>query len=371
MKIFVTGTRGIPGIPGGVEKHCQELYPRIAAKGHTVIISRRSPYIGKGMGIKNYRGVDLFDLYAPKNKSLEAISHTFLSLIKAKFKHPDVVHIHAVGPSLLAPIARLLRFKVVITNHGPDYERAKWGSIAKMMLRFGELLGCRFAHKTIAISGVIYKIVRKKCSSPPVIIPNGIKIQKRQPDVNLLNKIDVMPHNYILSVSRLVPEKGLHDLIEAFSKLKKNVKLVIVGDSDHESEYSRKIKAKASQNDSIVMTGYITGDLLEAIFAYAKLFVLPSYHEGHPIALLEAIGHNLPVLVSDIPAHKEIELLSESYFECGNVESLTKKLESFLEDNSIRKKGILTRQLLESKYNWEKIAAQTIEVYHQVVQMPK
>jgi glycosyltransferase involved in cell wall biosynthesis len=119
------------------------------------------------------------------------------------------------------------------------------------------------------------------------------------------------------------------------------------------------------------MTGYITGDLLESIFAYAKLFVLPSYHEGHPIALLEAIGHNLPVLVSDIPAHKEIELLSKSYFECGNVESLIKKLKSFLEDGSDKKKGTVTRQLLESKYNWEKIAAQTIEVYHQVVQMPK
>ena len=201
MKIFVTGTRGIPEIPGGIEKHCQELYPKIAEKGHTVIISRRSPYIGKAKGIKNYRGVHLIDLYAPKNKSLEAISHTFLSLIKAKSKHPDVVHIHAVGPSLLAPIARLLGFKVVITNHGPDYERAKWGAIAKLMLRFGEFLGCRYAHKTIAISGVIYKIVRKKCSATPVMIPNGIKINKRQPDVNLLNKIDVKPHQlYFISV---------------------------------------------------------------------------------------------------------------------------------------------------------------------------
>ena len=127
MKIFVTGTRGIPEIPGGVEKHCQELYPKIAAKGHTVIISRRSPYIGKVKGIKNYRGVHLIDLYAPKDKSLEAISHTFLSLIKAKSKHPDVVHIHAVGPSLLAPIARLLGFKVVITNHGPDLNAQNGG----------------------------------------------------------------------------------------------------------------------------------------------------------------------------------------------------------------------------------------------------
>jgi glycosyltransferase involved in cell wall biosynthesis len=239
------------------------------------------------------------------------------------------------------------------------------------MLRFGEFLGARYAHKNIAISEVIYNIIRKKCSTTPVMIPNGIKIQKRKSDVNLLNKINVKPENYILSVSRIVPEKGLHDLIDAFLKLKKNVKLVIVGGSDHESGYSRKIKAKASQNDSVIMTGYITGDLLESIFEYAKLFVLPSYHEGHPIALLEAIGHNLPVLVSDIPAHKEIELLSESYFECGSVESLIKKLESFLEGGSNKKKGVITRQLLESKYNWEKIAGQTIEVYHQVVQMSK
>jgi len=149
MKVFVTGTRGIPDIPGGVEKHCQELYPLIASGGHEIILATRKSYVKNR--IDKWQGVKLSHIFSPHKKSLEAIIHTFLAVIKARFLNADIIHIHAVGPGLIVPLARLLGLKVVVTNHGPDYDRQKWGRSAKVILRLGEWLSGCFAHEVIVI----------------------------------------------------------------------------------------------------------------------------------------------------------------------------------------------------------------------------
>mgnify|MGYP000613934475 CR=1 FL=1 len=126
MKIVVTGTRGIPNIMGGVETHCEELFPRIARKGFEVTVIRRKSYVRDTLS--SYKGITLSDIETPRKKSLEAIVHTFRAIVRAKRLKADIVHLHAVGPALLTPLARLLGMKVVFTHHGPDYDRDKWGS---------------------------------------------------------------------------------------------------------------------------------------------------------------------------------------------------------------------------------------------------
>ena len=175
MKIFVTGTRGIPDIPGGVEKHCQELYPLIATQGQEILLATRKSYVN-GNRQESWRGVQLVHTFAPHKKSLEAVVHTFLAIIKARLANPDIVHIHAVGPGLMAPFARLLGLKVVVTNHGPDYDRQKWGKTAKVMLRLGEYCGGRFANEVIVISNVIAEIIRKRCHRGSHLIYNGVSL---------------------------------------------------------------------------------------------------------------------------------------------------------------------------------------------------
>ncbi|WP_167506025.1 glycosyltransferase family 4 protein [Desulfosediminicola flagellatus] len=364
MKIFVTGTRGIPNIPGGVEKHCQELYPLIAAMGHEVIVATRTPYVT--VKEQEWSGVSLEHIFTPSQKHLEALVHTFLAITRARLLNVDIVHIHAVGPGLLVPFARLLGLKVVVTNHGPDYDRQKWGMVAKTILRLGEYLGGKFANEVIVISQVISEIITRRCKREQNLVYNGVSVPEKSINTYFLTQQSIIPGNYILAVARFVPEKGLLDLIKAFKYVRRSCQLVIAGDADHETEYSRKIKRMAAGDDRIILTGYVTGEGLNQVYSHAELFVMPSYHEGLPIALLEAMGYRLPVLVSDIPANKEVSLSPERFFRCGDIEELQEKIELLLEKGLSEKEQESYELQIHERYNWLKIAKQTVSVYNKI-----
>lgn len=359
MKIIVLGTRGIPDILGGVETHCQELYPRIAQKGHQVTLITRTPYV-IDQTIKEYKGVTLKHIYAPKTKSFEAIIHTFLGVLYAAFKRPDVLHIHAIGPMIMTPFARLLGLRVIVTNHGPDYDRQKWGKMAKAILKLGEYLGTKFANQVIVISEVINRILKNKYNRNNAhLIYNGVNIPHFATNETYINSIGLKKDNYIIGVGRFVEEKGFSDLIKAYSKLNTHTKLVLVGDADHETLYSKDLK-KQAKKAGVVLTGFIRGEKLNEIFSHAQLFTMPSYHEGLPIALLEAMSYNLNVLVSDIPANLEVNLSPENYFKVGNIPELTKKLKGKLQEKN---QVIDYSKKIKEVYNWDLIAEQVLEVY--------
>jgi glycosyltransferase involved in cell wall biosynthesis len=358
MKIVVIGTRGIPNILGGVETHCEELYPRIVAMGHDVTIVRRTPYVEANNKISEYKGVKLIDVYAPCKKSVEAIIHTFLAVIKARGLKPDVLHVHAIGPAIMVPFARLLGMKVVMTNHGPDYDRQKWGRLAKLVLKTGEYFGSKFSNRVIVISNVIANILKtryNRCDTD--LIFNGVNKPKKSANVDFLQSKGILPGKYILALGRFVKEKGFHDLIEAYKRLGDcGYQLVIAGDADHEDEYSRTLKKQAS-DAGVILTGFIKGENLNQIMSNAALFAMPSYHEGLPIALLEAMSYNIDALVSDIPANILPCLCPSDYFKVGDVEDLSVRLADKLRQLQLQ------RQYDLADYNWDKIAEQTIEVY--------
>ena len=361
MKIFVAGTRGIPDIPGGVESHCQELYPIIAEQGFEVKLSRRRNYVETPQ--KNWSGIQLVDHFSPKNKSIEAIVHTFIAILEAKKWGADILHIHAIGPSIMVPFARLLGLKVVVTNHGPDYDREKWGKLAKFVLRTGEKLGGIFAHEVIVISEVIHKIMHDRCNRNSNLIYNGVQIPTKATQSTYIESLGLNEGDYIIAVARFVPEKGFHDLIAAYEQSGVTCKLVLVGDADHEDNYSRNLKKTASKNSNIVLTGYITGDDLHQVFSHAKLFVLPSYHEGLPISLLEALSYGLCPLISDIPANLEVGIDNKYYFKCKDVNDLSKRLVHLWQGEHSNETQKALIDFVQDKYNWHDIAIKTMHVY--------
>lgn len=363
MKIVVVGTRGIPDILGGVETHCQELYPRIAKMGHDVTIIRRTPYLtDSNKDLQSFQDVKLLDLYAPRKKSVEAIVHTFLAVLKARSLNADIVHIHSIGPNILAPFARLLGLKVVMTHHGPDYDRQKWGFLAKNMLKLGEWCGAKFSNHIIVISDVIRQLLLRKYNAKnQSLIFNGITIPKKSKRTDYIESLGLEPEKYVVSIGRFVKEKRFDDLINAFAKSGvTDYKLAIAGDADHPDEYSEYLKELARQNN-VVLTGFIKGEKLNQLMTNAALFVIPSSHEGLPFALLEAMSYNLDVISSDIPANKLSCLSEDDFYPMGDTDALAQLIKSRLD------KGRKEREYDLSAYDWGAIACQTAEVYNEVL----
>lgn len=365
MKIVVTGTRGIPNIMGGVETHCEELFPRIAAMGEDVTIIRRKSYVRDTQ--TQWKGVKLVDIETPKKKSFEAIIHTFRAINKAKRLGADILHIHAIGPALLVPYAKMLGMKVVFTHHGPDYDRDKWGLAAKTMLKLGETMGCKFADHVIVISNVIKELIAKRCGRTENVhlIYNGVPEPEICDNPEYFEELGIEKGKYILGMCRFVPEKHLHDLVEAYSRLKVNgerlkVKLVLAGDTDFEDDYSRSLKQKARDN-GVVLTGFVRGKKLHSLLTNALCYSLPSSHEGLPIALLEAMSYHLPVITSAIPANLEVGLNADCYHEVGDVDALANKLDAICDQPLQRIEYDM------SKYNWDMIAQQVEGVYKNLI----
>lgn len=363
MNLLVTGTRGIPNVLGGIETHCEALYPRLADKGINITVIRREPYVCHNTYGSFYEGVHLVDISTPTKKSVEAIVHTVKAVWYARVKGYKYIHIHGIGPSLAVPFARLLGLKVVMTHHGPDYDRQKWGKIAKASLKLGEWCAARFANEIIVISKPIDKILRKKYHRTNAhLIPNGVQLPLPETEDDFIRSKNLTKNKYIIAVGRIVPEKGLHDLIKIAKKINPEYKVVIVGDADHETCYSKMVFKKAAKA-GIVTTGFIKGRELAQIFSHAALFVMPSYHEGLPIALLEALSYNLKVVVSNIPANREVNLEVENYFHVGDTEEFARKINEQL--NKTEQPNYT--EIIQSSYNWDSIARQTHKVYRRLM----
>ncbi len=344
-----------------MERHCEQLYPLLVEMGVTVRLARRSSYINDSL--EGWKGVELVDIYSPRKKSLEAIVHTCLAMFSARRWGADIVHVHAIGPAIMVPLARVLGMRVVVTNHGPDYDRQKWGWAARKILRLGEYLGCKFANEVIVISTTIAEIVSRRCGRGSNLIYNGVPIPELRADSSYLESLGLEKGKYILAVARLVPEKGLHDLLSAFERMGPGSSLVIAGDADHEDEYSREIKARAAGIPDVSMPGYVTGDDLVQLYTHAGVFVLPSYHEGLPISLLEALSYGLRTVVSNIPANLEVDLDQSHYFDVGDIDDLVEKLSTALSTDWSSEQRTSTREFVGATYNWNDIAGKTLAVY--------
>ncbi|MDP8265839.1 MAG: glycosyltransferase family 4 protein [Candidatus Aceula meridiana] len=368
IKIIVLGTRGFPNVQGGVETHCENLYPVLASLGCQVVVLARHSYVGTKS--YQYRGVDILPLSCSRSKFLEAFFHTFIGVFKAKKLGCDILHIHAVGPSLFTLLAKILGLTVVVTHHGPDYKRKKWNWFAKIILRFGEYVGIKTADHVICISQTIAEDIKKKYGRTSSVIPNGVNIPRICLGADFLQEKQVEKGRYFLAVGRFVPEKGFDDLVNAFvvsdTLISSGYKLVIVGDSDHEDAYSQMIKARTSNNKNIVLTGFLTGRALEELYSHAGCFVLPSYYEGLPIVLLEAMSYGLQCIASDIPANRILKLDEGCYFKHGDVDGLSNKFKLACQNPISAEEKKEQIEYIRKNYNWENIAQETFKVYRDV-----
>ncbi len=364
LRVMMLGLRGFPDVQGGIETHAEHLAPLLVNLGCDLEVVVRS-HCQKSSTGKVWCGVKFTKIWSPKSKALEAVVHTFFGVMYAAIKRPDILHIHAVGPALMTPIARLLGLRVVVTHHGQDYNRQKWGYVARKVLLLGEWFGMRFSNARIVISDVIRETVSRKHAVQAELIHNGVVLPSLDASVDDLSQFGLQKNRYILLVSRLVPEKRHLDLIQAFNQANLNgFKLALVGNSDHPDAYVLALKDAAKANPNIVLTGFQKGDVLRSLYTHAALFVLPSSHEGLSISLLEALSFGLPVIASDIPANIEVGLKPSAYFELGNIEQLKDMLCQQTTQTVLPENKMHVRAWINSHYNWKNIAEKTVTAYH-------
>lgn len=370
MKIAFIGQKGVPAGSGGVEKHVEKLAQNLVSQGQEVFVYVRDHYTDPKLS--EYQGVKLIHVPTIKTKHLDAITHTFFATLHALFQDFDVIHYHSIGPGLLSFIPRLFKPKarVIATFHTDDYNHKKWGGFARLCLRLGEYLTCTVPEKTIVISETMKKYATEKYRKEFVYIPNGADVEY-EADSSFITERGFRPGRYVLSVSRLVGHKGIHYLIKAFrelvdtNKVPNNFKLAIVGSNAYTPEYERCLKTMSEGYPSIVFLGEQTGKNLNELFSHAAMFVQPSESEGLSLALLEAMGHGLLPIVSNIPANTEVVRGDcGAIFESKNVESLKKELAYYVNrPDEAKIIGRAARERIEQHYSWDAIARKTLDVY--------
>lgn len=370
MKVAFIGQKGIPAAGGGVERYVEDVAVRLAALGHEAVVYTRSYYTPSDL--KDYKGVTLKSLPSLRTKHLDAISHTFFSVIHACFSNVDVIHFQSIGPALLAWIPKILRpsIKIVSTLQSRDYEHLKWGSFARLMLKLGERSMCRFSDQLIVVTENMREYIRVMYNLPASVIPNGANLYERITTTDHIKLFGLESNSYIVAISRLVRHKGLNYLVEAYKQMKTDKKLVIVGSGSFTDEYVTELKELAGDHPNILFTGSQTGGVLAELYSQAALFVQPSESEGLSLALLEAMSRQAPVLVSDIPANTEAVQDGGFIFENKNIQDLKGKIEWILSHpKEANEKASRARQIIEEQYNWETIV-QEIEKTYQLAFTP-
>lgn len=359
MNVFVFGTRGFPGIQGGVEKHCESLYPKLVSKSNSITVFRRRPYVVQDKKLKN-RDIKFIDLPSTRIKGFEAFFHSFLCTCISIYQHPDIVHIHNIGPAMFSPLLKWRGIKVVLTYHSPNYEHAKWGYIARLILKISEHLALNYADAILFVNKFQMEKYDSEVKSRSYYIPNGVDECAMPMTMDYLKSLNLEPKKYILAVGRITPEKGFDVLIDAFDRLNTtDCCLVIAGGVEHEGTYRDKLK-KMARKKQIIFTGYVFGDKLHQLYYNALLFVLPSYNEGFPLVLLEAMSYHCDVLVSDIPATHLVKLTDTDYFKAGSTEELAEALKRKLSS------PCPCRYYDLSEYDWSIVAGKTNKVYSRV-----
>ena len=362
MKIAMIGQKGIPATYGGIERHVEEIARRLAARGHDVSVYCRLYYTPADA---TYHSVRLLRRPSIHTKHLDAATHVAWCTLESLFRGYDIVHFHALGPSVFSSLPRLNGARTVVTVHGLDWQRQKWGRVASWFLKQCEGPAAHFPNQTICVSKTLCEYFRKHHHRETAFIPNGTSLPTPRP-AKKLHALGLTPGKYVLFVGRLVPEKGVHYLCEAFSRIDTDMKLALAGGLSFSQDYVELLRGYES--DRIRLLDYVFGEALEELWSNAYCVVQPSTMEGLSIALLEALSYGRCVLLSDIPENLEVAEECAVFFKSQNVDDLEEKLRSLLRNpDLVRHYEGKSRGHVLQHYSWDRVTESTETLYRRVL----
>ena len=369
LKIAMIGHKRIPSREGGVEIVVEELSTRMVESGHQVTCYNRKGHHVSGAEFDNetlseYKGIKLQSVWTLDKKGLAALTSSLSAAIKAAFGKYDVVHFHAEGPCAVLWIPKIFGKRCIATIHGIDWQRAKWSGLASKYIKFGEKVAAKYADEVIVLSKNVQKYFQINYQRQAQFIPNGVNRPIRRNVEEIYDKYGLRKDSYILFLGRIVPEKGIQYLIEAFKKVKTDKYLVIAGGSSDTQDFLNEIRNMAKDDERIHFTGFVEGKTLDELYSNAYIYTLPSDLEGMPLSLLEAMSYGNCCLTSDISECKEVVEDKAVLFKKSDVSDLQDKLQYLCNHSEIveRYKSEAS-DFICNKYNWDDVVSKTMELY--------
>lgn len=371
LKIAMLGQKHVLSNEGGIEKVVREISTRLVRLGFDVTCyDRKNKHVMDSTEnlptLSEYKGVKIKNCFTIDKKGLAAVSSSFFGTLKILFSNAEVAHYHAEGPSVMIPIIKFLSKKrVIVTVHGLDWKRDKWGTgFASKYIKFGEKMAAKYADEIIVLSDGVKDYFKETYNRDTRFIPNGVTRPEVLKAGIIRKKYNLGKDDYFLFLGRIVPEKGIHYLIDAYNQVITSKKLVIAGGASDTDSYYEELKRKAQNNKNIIFTGFVQGQELEELYSNAYVYVLPSDLEGMPLSLLEAMSYGNCCLTSDID---ECATVMEDYgvtFKRGDILDLSQSLQKLNNDvSTVQKLKSEATQFILGKYNWDDIADKTIELY--------
>ena len=370
LRIAMLGHKRIPSREGGIEIVVEELASRMANAGHQVVCYNRAGHHVSGAAYdtekrKQYGAVRLKTVPTIEKKGLAAVSSSFFACLCSTLRRYDVVHIHAEGPAFFSFLPKLFGKRVVVTVHGIDWQREKWKSgFGSKYIRQGEKNAVRYADEIIVLSKGVQDYFQQTYGRTTRFIPNGVNVPEKQPAEDITQKYGLTKDSYILYLGRLVPEKGIRYLIEAFRQVRTDKRLVIAGGSSDTDTFTEELHEMAKDDPRILFTGFVQGQTLEELYSNAYLYTLPSDLEGMPLSLLEAMSYGNACVVSDIPECTEVVEEKALVFPKGNVNALRECLQDACDHPD--KIDNLKQQAADyicARYNWDDVVKETLQLY--------
>ena len=353
---------------GGIEIVVKELCTRMARDGCQVTCYNRSGHHVSGAEYDRkieYEGICQKSVPTIERKGLAAVSSSAFAALYSALGKYDVIHIHAEGPAFFAWLPKIFGKKVVVTIHGIDWQREKWQSgFGSKFIRQGEKNAVKYADEIIVLSKGVQDYFKNTYGRETRFIPNGVNRPEIREAELITEKFGLTKNSYILFLGRLVPEKGIRYLIEAFKNVKTNKKLVIAGGSSDTDSFTKELKNLAKGDDRIIFTGFVQGQILGELYSNAYMYTLPSDLEGMPLSLLEAMSYGNCCLVSDIPECTEVVEDKALIFKKSDVEDLKEKLQDACDHpEKVMELKKQAADFICEKYNWDDVVEKTMKLY--------
>ena len=362
LRIALIGARGIGASYSGIETYYEEVGRRLAARGHRIVA-----YCRRRFTPDDVDGRGVVPIFRPciRTKHTETLTHTLTSTLDVLFRSMDVVQYHALGPSLFSSVPRWAGAKTVASIRGLDWQREKWGRVARGALQFCERQSYRRPDAVSVVSKTLQRHYAESYGVTPRYIPNGVTLEEVPAPKEIL-ALGLEPRRYVLFMGRISPEKGVDVLIEAFRRLDGRAKLVVAGSTSYTDDYIERLRSTAPPE--VIFPGRVGGRLRTELYGHAAAFVLPSTIEGLSVALLEAMGFGACVVTSDIPENRELVDGIGLSHPPGDADALAAHLRRVLASPAeAAAMGRLARQRVEAEYTWDAVAARTEEFYYEVL----